>query len=754
MQINGKHYSEQTISLIENMVQDEPDISRREISRRICRHMNWRSPNGQLQDMSCRKGLAELERRGIIELPKQEKNYGFEKRVSKDVEVNVANLSCQLSEVGEIEIIPVKSRYSKDSKAWVALMDKYHYLSSGPLCGRQIRYIVKSAEHGYLGALSFSSPSRQLKARDTYIGWDERARNENIGQIINNSRFLIVPTVKVKNLASRILSEVLGRVREDWQKRYKVCPLLVETYVDSSRFSGTIYKASNWQWAGKTSGRRDGIAKDIFVYPLSNRWKEGLNRQSCRQLGDKPLVENPSDWAEMEFGSVGFYDNRLKERLYKIARDFYNKPEASIPEACGSEAGAIGAYRFFQNDKVSMDVLLEAHTQASISRIKEHKVVLAPQDTTTLNYSTHPMTEGLGPIRNINDENLGLILHDTLAFSEDGTPLGVLDAQCWARDPGEEGKRYKRKELAIEEKESQKWLRSFQRVSQIQKLCPQTKIVSIGDRESDMHELFQEACKDPEGPKLLVRAERSRNRQVEQEQEGLWDYMLSKEVAGSLEIHLPQRGNKKARDVWVEVRFAQVELKQPKRVPAGPPVRIWAVYLVEQNPVDPEDIIEWMLLTTDQVSTFEDAKRQVEWYSGRWGIEVYHRTLKSGCRIRDRQLETADRLEAALGVDMVVAWRIYHMTMLSRETPDDPCTVFFKDVEWKALHCYVHKTPVAPSQPPTLEEAIMMVGRIGGHLGRKTDGMPGTQTLWRGLQRLDTATEIYVIFNNSPPPDT
>ena len=136
----------------------------------------------------------------------------------------------------------------------------------------------------------------------------------------------------------------------------------------------------------------------------------------------------------------------------------------------------------------------------------------------------------------------------------------------------------------------------------------------------------------------------------------------------------------------------------------------------------------------------------MEWYTGRWGIEVYHRTLKSGCRIRDRQLGTADRLETCLGVDMVVAWRIYHLTMLGREVPEMSCTVFFKDVEWKALCCYVNKTPVAPDKPPSLAEAIYMVGGIGGHLGRKSDGFPGTQTLWRGLQRLDTATEMYAIF--------
>jgi hypothetical protein len=173
------------------------------------------------------------------------------------------------------------------------------------------------------------------------------------------------------------------------------------------------------------------------------------------------------------------------------------------------------------------------------------------------------------------------------------------------------------------------------------------------------------------------------------------------------------------------------------------------VHIVEQVSDEMIDSpIEWMLLTTVEVKDVADAQKRVEWYSGRWGIEVYHRTLKSGCRIKDRQLGTAERLETCLGIDMVVGWRIYHLTMLGREAPELPCTVFFKDIEWKALCCYVNKTPVAPEKPPSLRKAMFMVGAIGGHLGRKGDGFPGTQTLWRGLQRLDTATEMYAILTH------
>jgi hypothetical protein len=196
-----------------------------------------------------------------------------------------------------------------------------------------------------------------------------------------------------------------------------------------------------------------------------------------------------------------------------------------------------------------------------------------------------------------------------------------------------------------------------------------------------------------------------------------------------------------------------VVLNAPKRYESMPSVTVWAVYATEQANKTVQSPIEWMLLTTVEVSTFKDAQKRVEWYSGRWGIEVYHRTLKSGCRIKDRQLETADRLETCLGVDMVVAWRIYYLTMLGREKPDLPCTVFFKEIEWKALCCFVNETPIPPKEPPSIRKVVFMLAGLGGHLGRKGDGFPGTQTLWRGLVVSYAATKMYAILTQQHYPN-
>ena len=741
MYVCGRHFSQSILERIQETVQTEPSISRLDLSRRVCEWLNWRSPNGRLQDMGCRKALAQLNQRGLLDLPRREGLYGFERSGGNPVKLDIAELCCPLPQLGKITVDPVSSRYAKESKIWFALLDQYHYLGSGPLCGAQIRYVVKSSLHGYLGALAFSSASWAIKARDDYIGWTEGARRTNLHRLVSNDRFLILPTVKVKHLASHVLALALSRLPEDWEQRYQIRPVMVETFVDPNRFAGICYQAANWRYVGNTAGRRDGRAKKIFLYPLDRKWRQVLCTEPSIRLAETPRPEAPQHWAEEEFGTVRLYDDRLKQRLYTIAQDFYKDPQANIPEACGSKARTMGAYRFFQNPKVTLDGVLTPHTEATLERMKQHRVVLVPQDTTTLDYSTHPMTEGLGPTNNKGDYAIGLLLHDTLAFTEEGTPLGVLDAQCWARDPQEKGKRDRRKELPIEQKESMKWLRSFRKAAQIQKRCPETMLVVIGDRESDLYELFLETTKEPEGPKLLVRAEKSRNRKVDQE--FLWDVMAKQKVAGGLKIHIPGRGSRMARDAWVNVRFAKVVLTPPKHCASAPALTVWAVYVKEKANRTIDKPIEWMLLTTVEVKSFEEAQKRVEWYSGRWGIEVYHRTLKSGCRIEDRQLETANRLETCLGVDMVVAWRIYYLTMLGRETPEMPCTVFFKEIEWKALCCYVNKTPVPPEKPPSMSKMVLMIAALGGHLGRKGDGFPGTQALWRGLLKAYIAIEVY-----------
>jgi len=206
-------------------------------------------------------------------------------------------------------------------------------------------------------------------------------------------------------------------------------------------------------------------------------------------------------------------------------------------------------------------------------------VVLTVQDTSSLNYTTPRATEGLGPISTSKDPSVGMLLHETMAFTPEGIPLGLLDVQCWARDPQEMGKKHRRAQLPIEQKESMKWLNSYRAVHGAQKLCPDTTLVSVGDRESDRYERFLEKLKHPEGPEVLVRCERSRKRKTEQGDD-LWEQMEAQPVAGFHGVHIPQRGCQIPREAKLEVRHAPITLQPPKDK-GYPPMNVWMVHAIE-----------------------------------------------------------------------------------------------------------------------------------------------------------------------------
>jgi len=750
------------IARIQQTVDSQPGLSRRALSRRVCEWLNWRSSNGKWKGMSCRIALLKLDRGGQIRLPKAAP-FPVQRSITtareKASSAAAAAVAGRLGQFAPIELIAVRNSDSEASRVWKQLMSQYHPLGAGPLCGAQMRYLIRSARDEWLGGMAFSAAAWQLKARDNWIGWSAAARRQNLNRVVANSRLLILPQVRIPHLASHVLGQALRRLRQDWKQRYGEEPVLVETFVDEG-YKGTCYRAANWKEVGQTAGRgRQDRAnkaaaskKRIFVYELHSQARQLLCAADVEPEPPRALWREPEDWAEEEFGGAQLGDQRLNERLLVIARDFYGRPQAQIPQACQSRAKTKAAYRFLAHRDTTMDRLLEPHFNSSCGRIREQKIVLAVQDTTTLNYSAHPATEGLGPISLWLQRPLGLLVHDTMAFTTEGTPLGLLDVQCWARNGNEFGKKHQRKQRRIEAKESHKWLESFRRITEAQQRCPNTMLVSVGDREADVYELFHLALEDPKGPKLLVRAEQ--DRLLADGQGHLWAAVEQQPLAGIREILVPRRGKNPARQARLEIRFAAVVLKSPQGKRQYGPLKVWAVLAQEVEAPQGIEPLSWMLLTTCPVITFAEAMEKIDWYTKRFCIEIYHRTLKSGCKIEERQLRAADRIEACLAIDMVVAWRVYHLVKVGREVPDVPCTVFFEEAEWKALVTFTTRNPVLPDQPPILREAIRMVANPGGFLGRKCDGVPGTKSLWLGLQRLDDIKAMWTIMVphfRSPP---
>jgi hypothetical protein len=757
--VSGREFSDELLERLNAGVRTDPDVSRSELSRRVCDWLGWKSPDGEPKQVSCRVSLLRLHRRGLIELPKPRGEVPGAREVTRGDEDCPDPIGCSLSELGGLRVALV-TRFERElNEEWKRLMG-HHYLGPGPLVGAQMRYLIGS-ERGWVGALAFSAAAWHVAARDEWIGWSERARKANLRYVVSNSRFLIPPWVTVPSLASKVLSLCVRRLRQDWFERYGYEPVLLETFVDKERFRGTCYQAANWEHLGATQGRGrqdremtcSKSVKDIYALPLSKRWRAVLREEPSHV--PQPRVKTPVDWAEEELGGAEFGDERLSKRLVELARDFYARPQASIPQACDSRARTKAAYRWLSHPMIHIQAVLQPHYEATTRRISEQSVVLAVQDTTSFNYSAHVATEGLGPIGSTLEGPQGIMMHDTMAFTVDGLPLGLVDVQAWARDPKERGKKHKRYKRPIEQKESAKWLHSFRAASAVQAACLNTKVVSVGDREADIYELFALALAQPKGAQLLVRAEH--DRLVKDGHGRLWTHMNQQPIAAERAVDVPRTNKSKARRATLGIRFAAVRLSPPRRKSKLEPIDLWAVFASEVEAPDDVSPLEWMLLTTIEVTTPEDAFEKLDWYAKRWGIEVFHKTVKSGCRIEERQLATEPRLENCLAIDLVVAWRILLLTMLGRQDPDQPCTAFFEEYEWKAAIAFTRGPENVPETTPSLREVTRIVAGLGGFLGRKGDGEPGIKSLWIGLQRLDTVSAAWLAFGpespaRAPPP--
>lgn len=457
--------------------------------------------------------------------------------------------------------------------------------------------------------------------------------------------------------------------------------------------------------------------------------------------------EIEQEWAEEEFGAAELGDKRLNARLVQLAGILGEKPQNSLPDASGEPATLKAAYRFFDNDQVTPEGILQSHIEATYRRMASLKLVLAVQDTTYLDWTTHPDTEGLGPLASANRQ--GLLAHSTVGFSQERVPLGVLQQQVWARDAETFAQLKDHKQRAIEDKESHKWLQSLAAVEAAHKACPDTLFVSVGDREADIYDLFM--LKRSPGVDLLVRA--AENRRVESAERYLWAAVAASPVVASAEVKVPPRNGQAGRTAHLEIRWREITLRPPlKRAKEKlPQVPVWAVWAVETAPPPDLPAVEWLLLSTVPVLTTEDALQRLAWYACRWGIELWHKVLKSGCRIEARQLETAERLKRCLTLYAVIAWRVLYATMLSRAVPGASCLALLNEPEWQALYCAIHHTTILPPTPPTLSQAVRWIAQLGGFQNRKRDGHPGVTVIWKGFQHLSDLTYMYLVFRPQAP---
>lgn len=440
-------------------------------------------------------------------------------------------------------------------------------------------------------------------------------------------------------------------------------------------------------------------------------------------------------WASAELLGADFGDRRLNARAEQLLEQLGAKPSLSIPAACGGWAETQGAYRFLANEKVSWEKILEPHGEATRQRLRAHPVVLAIQDTTELDFGGKKDIAGLGPLSYAAQR--GMYVHPTLLVTPERVSLGVWDAWMWARDADHHGRSQERRHWPIEAKESMRWVEGYERVNELAATEPDTQLIYIADRESDIYEVFEatdRAAAQGRHAEFLIRA--VHDRVLLDEQAKLKAHLAAASALGTVTFHLPRAPGRPERLVTQTLRATRVTLKAPRRTgqPLAP-VTVTAVLAEEQHPPAGTEPLRWLLLTSLAVETREQVLEVINYYLARWEIELFFRVLKGGCQVEALQLEALSRLEPALALYMIVAWRVLYLMRLGRQCPELPCDAVFEDAEWRAVYLVTqHRQP--PTQPPPLADLLAMVARLGGHLGRKGDGPPGAKTLWIGLQRI------------------
>ncbi|MFW6114631.1 MAG: IS4 family transposase [bacterium] len=755
------------IDYVRELLESNEISHRNALAEMVCERFDFYDARGHMQRGGCVKALRELEASGHFELPAVRSRTGSRspRRLNEPVPTP-SDVPARAGDVWGLNLVVVRNE--EHMRIWNEMMIREHPQGAGPLVGRQLRYLIDS-EHGWLGGLGFAAAARRLADRDHWIGWDDEQRREYLDRVVALSRFLIRPDVECRNLGSKVLSMSMATMPEDFERAYNYRPWLAESFVNISRFSGTCFRAANWIPVGHTKGRgrQDRFrtsnlgSKAIYLYPIEKDFRKVMGLSAGAGEGALSPVDgmDAEQWAKNEFGGAPLGDMRLSRRLVQVAADKAEVPGRAYSGVAKGDWPRVKAYyrMIDQPDEsaVTMESILSPHRERTIRRMQGQKTVLCVQDGSDLDYNNLDQCEGLGQIgkNQTGAKSRGLHLHSTLTVAPNGLPLGVLRADCEppkSKSPEEERAAF---DIPLEEKKTFAWIEHYRELIDVSQKMPHTRLISVCDREADFFEMFDEQRANPR-VELLVRAKYNRN--ITREPFKLFTAVRKAEVQSQIRAHIPRqsarpkkskqkaRSKRPGRMADMDVRYMRVQLRPAFYHAEKKPIDIWVIHAREQNPPPNEKAIEWFLLTTMDIRSAEDAEQCLRWYCLRWRIEDWHRVLKTGCRIDKLAHDTAERLRRAIAINMVIAWRIMLMTLLGRETPELPAEVLFSDIELRTLRAFSKKNGLKP--PSLLGEAVRLVAKIGGYLGRNSDPPPGNQLLWMGYREFQFMCQGFALL--------
>lgn len=454
-------------------------------------------------------------------------------------------------------------------------------------------------------------------------------------------------------------------------------------------------------------------------------------------------------WVDEEFKESKFADKRLGKRLCKLVKQLFDKMGSSIPTACQDWANTKAAYRFFSNPNLNEAEILDGHFQSTKSRFEATSgPILILHDTTEITYKRSKpadigYTRKCANRKGLFDQEIkraqcGVLMHSSLALTPEGLPLGFTAKKFWNRDKFKGSHEIYRKKNAtripIEQKESYRWLEGVRNSNKL--LEEPHRLVHIGDREADIYELFHLA--QQEGSNYLIRIKV--DRRTENETTTINQVLKSAKSRGKHKVIYYDKEGLKVQ-ATLDIRFEEITIKPAYGIKrkSYPDITATFIYAKEiEKSGGTRDPIDWKLITNLSVRTVKDAVEKLHWYSLRWKIEVFFKILKSGCKVEEAKLRTADALCKLISIYSILSWRVFWMTMLNREAQHLSAKFALSEIETKILD---HLKPDKKFIKNSLSKYMLKIAKLGGYLARSSDPPPGNAVIWRGLQRL---TEIQI----------
>ena len=442
-------------------------------------------------------------------------------------------------------------------------------------------------------------------------------------------------------------------------------------------------------------------------------------------------------WVDRELDGGDFPDRRLRARLGKILGDLGRRIGGTLPAACQDWAATKAAYRFFSNPRVDEGVILAGHFAATKARFAATAgPILVLHDTTEFSFR-RDNPEAIGQLTLLKTRHAtvtlcGVLMHSSLVLTPQGVPLGLAAVKFWTRDRFKGTNALKRKvnptRIPIEQKESIRWLENLKGATEL--LGEPARCVHVGDRESDIYELF---CTAREAKTFfLVRT--CVDRLAEGGGTTISEVMGREPVRGVHEVEV-RDDHGRVSTAELDVRFRLLTVRPPiGKERRYPTLELTVIHADEREAPESREPIRWRLLTNVAVDDLKAATGKLDWYAERYKIETFHKVLKSGCRAEQSRLRTAERLTNLLAVLCVVAWRVFWLTMTSRATPEAPAEVALTKEEVEILDRLAGVS--GPPATPAVSHYLVALAKLGGYLARVRDPPPGNMVVWRGLTRL------------------